>query len=370
MNAGGGEAPEVSTYVPMTTAAGANDGRTLSWTRSWNARCVRWLGVANRWSSSSHTTLPPRSRRGFSAEAMSGCEPPDRHGRAREASTRITGTPSRPAVRCTTASNSDAEGPSSSTLDGPKGYREIADDLRRRITGGEWRPGDELPTQQSLATTYATTPETIKNALGLLNKRDQLVLSERGQRSFVREYRPITRVARHRPGRAALAADASDAGVEFEAVITGTGSVTASDTVAVALGVTPGDDVRFRARQFSISGFVSQVAVSYYPREVVERVPELAIRDEIAGGSHTLLRERGFPLTEFRERIAFRPATREEARVLELHVDGHVTSFTRTVVSDGTPIEFLDSVNAAALYAFEYSYAPDNGPPPSQGPTT
>jgi GntR family transcriptional regulator len=252
----------------------------------------------------------------------------------------------------------------------PKGYREIADDLRRRITSGEWRPGDELPTQQSLATSYGTTPETIKNALGLLNKRDQLVLSERGQRSFVREYRPITRVARHRPGRAALAADASDAGVEFESVITDTGSVAASDTVATALGVAPGGDVFYRARRVSISGFVSQVAVSYYPPPVFERVPELGNRDQIAGGSHTLLRERGFPLTTFRERIAFRPATREEARVLELHVDSHVASFTRTVISAGTAIEFFDSVSAATLYAFEYSYAPDNnGSTPSHAPS-
>lgn len=241
----------------------------------------------------------------------------------------------------------------------PPGHREIANRLRDRIRDGEWKPGDELPTHHALSEEFhGAGRKTVMNALRLLNTRDQLVLSSRGERGVVREHRTITRVARYRPGRPALAADAAEADVDFESTITRTGAVAAPRAVAERLGVEEGSQVFRREREITVSGNVSQLATSYYPWDVYEAVPELGWRDTIEKGSHWALEAAGYQLTRFIERIEFRPASLEEARALELHEDGHVTSFTRLVFSGSSPVEFLDSVNPAMLYAFEYTYAP------------
>src|SRR5579859_7938436 len=47
-------------------------------------------------------------------------------------------------------------------------YRDIADDLRRRITSGEYRTGTSLPPQTVLATSYETTRTVISEAVRVL----------------------------------------------------------------------------------------------------------------------------------------------------------------------------------------------------------
>jgi GntR family transcriptional regulator len=46
--------------------------------------------------------------------------------------------------------------------------RRIADDLRRRLAGGEWTPGTQLPGNAALAEHYATTRRTISRAMAAL----------------------------------------------------------------------------------------------------------------------------------------------------------------------------------------------------------
>ena len=47
-------------------------------------------------------------------------------------------------------------------------YKQIADDLRARIHGGELEPGDDVPTEAELADQWATSRGPIRNALALL----------------------------------------------------------------------------------------------------------------------------------------------------------------------------------------------------------
>ena len=47
-------------------------------------------------------------------------------------------------------------------------YLQIADDLRRQIKAGRYKPGDRLPSHKAMAETYQSAPETIRRALGAL----------------------------------------------------------------------------------------------------------------------------------------------------------------------------------------------------------
>ena len=47
-------------------------------------------------------------------------------------------------------------------------YVQIADDLRRQIKAGRYKPGDRLPSNKAMAEAYQSAPETIRRALGVL----------------------------------------------------------------------------------------------------------------------------------------------------------------------------------------------------------
>jgi GntR family transcriptional regulator len=47
-------------------------------------------------------------------------------------------------------------------------YLQIADDLRKQIKQGRYKPGDQLPSNKALATDYTTSTETVRRALRML----------------------------------------------------------------------------------------------------------------------------------------------------------------------------------------------------------
>lgn len=76
------------------------------------------------------------------------------------------------------------------SLSGVPVYRQLADILRARIVGGEWRPGQRLPSEADLAHEYGIGVDSVRAAMRIL-REDGLVETRRPQGSFVRE-RPDT----------------------------------------------------------------------------------------------------------------------------------------------------------------------------------
>lgn len=67
-------------------------------------------------------------------------------------------------------------------------YRQIADALREKITEGELKPGDALPTESSLQETFSVSRVTVRQALKLLTE-EQIIESIQGSGSYVKEER-------------------------------------------------------------------------------------------------------------------------------------------------------------------------------------
>jgi DNA-binding GntR family transcriptional regulator len=87
-------------------------------------------------------------------------------------------------------------------------YRDIAQDLRTRITSGEFAPGDQLPSIQALMEHYEVPGlNTIRQAQQLLVD-DGLVETRQGVGSFVLRVEPVPRpvdvLAELRAARSAL----------------------------------------------------------------------------------------------------------------------------------------------------------------------
>jgi GntR family transcriptional regulator len=66
-------------------------------------------------------------------------------------------------------------------------YRQVADDLRRKIgPEGQYAPGTRLPSIRKLAAEYEISPQTVQNALRDL-RQEGLVVSQQGRAFFVRD---------------------------------------------------------------------------------------------------------------------------------------------------------------------------------------
>lgn len=65
-------------------------------------------------------------------------------------------------------------------------YQEIAAHLRERIACGDLRPGAALPSEAELRRRFATSRNTVRQALALL-EREGLIVAEHGRGRFVRQ---------------------------------------------------------------------------------------------------------------------------------------------------------------------------------------
>jgi GntR family transcriptional regulator len=65
-------------------------------------------------------------------------------------------------------------------------YRQAADDLRSRISSGEFAPGNKLPSIRQLSEEYEISPQTVQNALRELRQAG-LVVAQQGRAFYVRD---------------------------------------------------------------------------------------------------------------------------------------------------------------------------------------
>ncbi len=64
-------------------------------------------------------------------------------------------------------------------------YMRVADAIRERIGRGDYRPGDQLPSESQFCAEFGVSPMTLRRALALLGDRG-LLTAEQGRGTFVR----------------------------------------------------------------------------------------------------------------------------------------------------------------------------------------
>jgi len=81
-------------------------------------------------------------------------------------------------------------------------YRQLVEQVRRLVAGGQMAPGDELPSVRDVASSLAVNPMTVSKAYGLL-ETEGLLARRRGLGMLVAE-RPHSSRSRSQAERAAL----------------------------------------------------------------------------------------------------------------------------------------------------------------------
>ncbi len=239
-------------------------------------------------------------------------------------------------------------------------YQRIADSLREAIEAGEYGPGDRLPGENDLMTTYGVARMTARQALGVL--RDEGVAEARkGAGVFVRDFRPvrrrsIPRLAREQwgSGRSVWAADVEDRTVEVDRIAVS--EEAAPDRVGAVLGLSGEETACVRRRRFVLDGKPVLLATSYLPMSLVAG-SAVTQEDTGPGGTYARLAELGHEPVHFREEIRSRMPSKDEATQLGLAPGTPVILICRTAYTDGgRAVEVNEMTLDSASYVLEYDF--------------
>jgi GntR family transcriptional regulator len=235
----------------------------------------------------------------------------------------------------------------------PPLYRQIAADLRARLTSGELGPGDKLPTEPQLMERYGVSRNTVRLATALLINEGLVErVAGRSGGMVVRDRITLTYHATiaEMPGEARGESDAwfgevREQGYEpsqqFELRIT---SLTAE--LAERLGVEADSTAVLRRCVRFVNGQPSSVQDTYYPMDLCEQVPELLSPKNIPQGTTRLLAERGFPQPAVEDDLVAAMPGPEYAELLNLPAGTPVLYYVRTGFSVERPVRVSVTVFA------------------------
>jgi GntR family transcriptional regulator len=242
-----------------------------------------------------------------------------------------------------------------------KTARQIADDLRERMSSGELGPGARLPGEPALVREHGVAKETARRALTLL-VMEGLAVRRRGSGTYVREFQPIRRVANRRlsqeewgAGRSVWSSDTGERPMTVSGLRVY--EAPAPDDVARILDLPEDTGVVIRDRLFLVEDEPVQAAISFFPAHLV-RGSAITQEDTGPGGAYARLAELGAKPVRFVEEVRARMPDPEESDRLHLAEGTPVVEIYRTAFTEeGRAVEVNRMLLDAGVYVMEYHIA-------------
>jgi GntR family transcriptional regulator len=232
--------------------------------------------------------------------------------------------------------------------------RRIAEELRRQIESGKWRPGDKLPSERALAEAHGAARNTAREAIRILAEQG-LVTAKHGSGVFVREPQRLFRFGSDRyslknretgltPFRLEAKRQGKVARIEVPSIARERPPADVADRLNV-----PADEesVVHRENHYFADDEPVQV-VSTYLRWDEAQGTLLMQQKTGKDGIYGRLEDLGHVMTHVRDEISARMPTPEEAAILELLPGVPVLEVLHTSLDqDGTPFEVSRYVHRA-----------------------
>jgi GntR family transcriptional regulator len=246
-----------------------------------------------------------------------------------------------------------------------RGYRELADELRRRIDSGEIPVGSTLPRITDLMEEHGLAKQTVREAVGLLADEGLVVTLRRGG-TVVRHRTPVqiplsrySRVLSPGGARGPWETACADQGLDGYMRLVSVTREAADEELARLLEV-PQETPLIRRRRHAMirPDDVVQIQDAWYPAEIAE-AGGIAGDGKIKGGVFGALVAAGITPTTADEQVASRPPTPDE--VSELRIGGRIPVLTvERVTRDavGSPIEVLRTTGPADRLRLVYADLP------------
>ncbi|WP_344149623.1 GntR family transcriptional regulator [Kribbella yunnanensis] len=249
-------------------------------------------------------------------------------------------------------------------VSGVPAYRQVAADLRGKISDGTYPAGAKLPSERTLIGAYDVSRITIREAIAVL-RSEGLVVAEHGRGVFVRATASVVRLSRTRLSKAAR--DANQAYFLGDATANSfnpTVQVTirfeeASPDHAAVLDVPAGSELLVRERLMLADGQPMQLATSRLPRDLT-RGTQAEEMDTGPGGIYSRLEEAGYKPSRYTELVKTRMPNRDETTALQLRAGVPVLVVQRVAYdSSGRPIEVNEMTLTGDRYELVYEIPAD-----------
>jgi GntR family transcriptional regulator len=241
-------------------------------------------------------------------------------------------------------------------------YQRIAEEIRDKITRGELRAGDQIPSLPTLKAERRASFQTGQAAFDLL-KSWGLVETKPGRGTFVVEEIPVVNWMTEMtlPGPDGTRKRWKDVVGRIGKVgtqrVTGAGRMPAPPDVAHAYGYEAGTEVAWRQRLMISDGRPAQIATSYYSDAVAAAVPALTNPELLPTNAMQLMSHTDFEITGGEDEVMARAATAEEAGLLEVAPSAPVSEVFRTArnaVGDVVTVERMVTYGPRMRHAWKF----------------
>jgi GntR family transcriptional regulator len=240
-------------------------------------------------------------------------------------------------------------------------YAQIAELLRDRIADGTYPRGEPLPSEDRLSAELGVSRVTINRAIGLLRSTGE-VRVRRGVGTVVRSLPRITRDANTRHtaphhGTGSTEREITGLGLRPRTDYREVGETVPPPEVRRILAAAAGERALVRRRVVFADDEPTELADSYYPWSVAERLPPVPREAVGCGGSYRPFVEAGLAPARFTEEVDVRMATEAEQRELDLEPTQVVFQTQHVAYTgDDQPIEVCLHVMPGHLWTLRFGW--------------
>jgi GntR family transcriptional regulator len=224
-------------------------------------------------------------------------------------------------------------------------YRQLYELLRKNIDGGQWRPGDMLPSETEFIDRYQVSRITVRQALAMLVK-DGLIYRRRGLGSFV----AVPKIEQGLNRIISFSEDMRRRGFRAGTAILSSGLMPAPQEIAQSLEIGTGEEIAFLERLRLADGEPMSLEVSHLihrlcPGILEKNFAQSPLRD-------ALERDYNLVLVHARQQIRAILAPEKLAQKLTVSVGAPLFYIERISFSQAnSPVEYLQLYHRGDRYA-------------------
>lgn len=227
-------------------------------------------------------------------------------------------------------------------------YIQLIDALKEKISQGDWKPGDQIPSEPELCETYGVSRTVVRQALGEI-ELEGLVVRRKGKGTFVAEPKINESLAQKLTG---FYQDMVERGHKPITQVLEHRVVPANKKVAGYLGIEPDTTVVEIKRLRFVADEPIVLVTSYLPYHLC---PALANADLTNQSLYKFLeQEVGLMIARGRRTIEAVGANEYEAELLRIDRGAPLILLNSvSYLEDGTPIEYYHAVHRGDRSRFE-----------------
>jgi GntR family transcriptional regulator len=250
-------------------------------------------------------------------------------------------------------------------MPGSGAYIRVADDLRRRIEGGELPPGSRLPSRSEIAERYGVGSNVAIAAVRRL-RGEGLVTSRAGSGVYVASPEGPWHIIRsgspRPPGTTLGIREIGYIGADSSS---GRGSMTipAPAGIAARLAIPVGERVTRSVNRYDAGGRPAMLSVGWEPLSLTGGTASALPDAGPLAGHNTIERMAliGLCVTRSEETVEARMCTSWEAGELLIDSASVVLAIERTYVAGEHPVHTTDLIVPAARYRLVYEFPVEHG---------